>query len=292
MERLELSDVASTALMTLACRARESESENPILDDSLSVQFLKRLTPALSRSSNPLFQSVAAGEIDHAAQIYVSMRARRFDEYARDFLKRRPKGMVANLGCGFDTRCFRLGDIGAEAVDLDLPEIVEVRRNLLGEGRGGSGGRMLAASVLDFDWMERLDLAAGRPTLFLAEGLLMYLAPEQIKRLVLQLRDSFPGCEFVGEVFNSYWLRPDARPMTDRKLRGNLRFGVGAMFKSGLSDSREMEAWGEGIEFLDDWSHFDEPEPKLGRLRKLRHFPLFRQRQWTVRYRLGRGGTQ
>lgn len=288
MERLELSDVASTALMTLACRARESESENPILVDPASVEILKRLIPALAGSSNPLFQSVAAGEIDHAAQIYVSLRARRFDQYARDFLKRQPEGAVVNLGCGFDTRCFRLNDIGAEVVDLDLPEIVEVRRNLLGEGRGGSGGLMLASSVMEFDWMERLDLAAGRPVLFLAEGLLMYLTPEEMKRLVLRLRDSFPGCELVGEVFNSYWLRPDARPMTDRKLRGNLHFGVGAMFKSGLSDSREMEAWGEGIEFLDDWSHFDEPEPKLGRLRTLRHFPLFRQKQWTVRYRLGR----
>ena len=149
---------------------------------------------------------------------------------------------------------------------------------------------MLASSVMDFDWIDRLNLAPGRPVQFLAEGLLMYLDADDLKRLILKLRSSFPGCELVAEVFNSFWLRESARAAIDGNLRRKLRFGAGAMFKSGMGDSREMEAWGEGIEFLEEWSHFDEPEPKLGRLRKLRHFPLFRRMQWTVRYRLGRSG--
>ncbi len=31
-----------------------------------------------------------------------------------------------------------------------------------------------------------------------------------------------------------------------------------------------MESWHTGLEFLDDWTYIDEPEPKLGRLRMLR----------------------
>lgn len=287
VERLDLSDVACTSLMTLACRARESASDSPILDDPGAVRVLQRLAPALERSSNPLFQSVAAGEIDRAAQIYVSLRARRFDRYARDFMRRHPDGVIVNLGCGFDTRCFRLGIGGANIVDLDLPEIIEARRKLF---TADEGGRMLASSVMDFDWIEKTGLEAGQPALFLAEGLFMYLSPEEMKRLVLKLQGAFPRCELVCEVFNAFWLRPGSRREVDQKLRRNLHFGEGAMFQSGLRDSREMEGWGAGIQFLDEWCHFDEPEPKLGRLRRLRHFPLFRRMQWTVRYRLGNPG--
>jgi methyltransferase (TIGR00027 family) len=284
IERLALGDVASTSLMTLLCRARESESENPILVDPVSVRFLEGLIPVLADSSNPLFRSAAAGEVDSDAQTYVAMRARRFDRYALDFLARHSGGAIVNLGCGFDTRRFRLGIAGSDIVDLDLPEIIDARKRLLDEGEGG---QLLASSVMDFDWIERLNLTFGRAVQFLAEGLLMYLTPDELQRLVLKLRSSFPGCELVGEVFNSFWLRGSARAEIDGKLRRKLHFGAGAMFKSGLSDSREMEGWGDGIEFVDEWRHFDESEPKLGRLRKLRHFPLFRRMQWTVRYRLG-----
>ena len=65
IERLALGDVASTSLMTLLCRARESESENPILVDPVSVRFLEGLMPVLADSSNPLFRSVPWRSVWH-----------------------------------------------------------------------------------------------------------------------------------------------------------------------------------------------------------------------------------
>lgn len=54
----------------------------------------------------------------------------------------------------------------------------------------------------------------------------------------------------------------------------------------GLEDSREMESWAPGLTFLDDWTYFDEDEPKLGWMRWLARWPLVRWAQWTVHYRL------
>jgi len=54
----------------------------------------------------------------------------------------------------------------------------------------------------------------------------------------------------------------------------------------GIQDGQELESWHEGIEFLDEWSYFDEPEKKLGVLKYFRHIPLLRKTQWTVHYRL------
>lgn len=115
----------------------------------------------------------------------------------------------------------------------------------------------------------------------------MYLGSEEARALVVELQRRFPGSELVCEVFNSFWLEAARREQLERKLKEELGFGPEAMFQSGVADAREIAGWGSGIEILGEWMHLDEVEPKLGRLRKLRHFPNYRRRQWVVHCRLG-----
>jgi O-methyltransferase involved in polyketide biosynthesis len=114
----------------------------------------------------------------------------------------------------------------------------------------------------------------------------MYLPLDDVKALVLALQDRFPGCELVCEVFNDSWLHGWRGRTTRRKLQNNMSMGSGAMFQSGLHDSDTMEQWHSGIQFLDDWSFVDADEPKLGVLRLMRHWQMFRKLQWVVHYRL------
>ena len=64
------------------------------------------------------------------------------------------------------------------------------------------------------------------------------------------------------------------------------------VYEFGVRDSHDLERWGPGLVLLDDWTYFDESEPRLGWMRLLARWPLFRRSQWTVHYRLGapRGG--
>jgi methyltransferase (TIGR00027 family) len=275
---LELPDVANTALVTLHCRAHESVSEQAILRDERAEKIVAVLKPHLSDSQLELHNSLARGEIEQAMQTYVALRSRHFDRLAAGFLECEPEGLVVNLGGGLDTRRWRLNS--ERVVDLDLPEMIALRRELLGEGS-------IAADVMDFSWMDEVAEACPKRVLILAEGLFMYLQPDQVRGLVRELARRFQGTELVAEVFNRFWLEAGRRAQIDAHLAGALRFGADAKFVSGLSDAHEMESWMEGIRFLGDWSFLDENEPKLGRLRKLRHFPRFRTRQWVVHYRLG-----
>ena len=86
---------------------------------------------------------------------------------------------------------------------------------------------------------------------------------------------------------NSFWLGPLTKKILAYKLQHRCTLGTGAMFRSGIRDSREMEQWESGIQFLDDWSYFDLDENKLGWLKVLRHIGWIRKTQWTVRYQLG-----
>jgi len=278
-----LSDVSASSLLTLYCRAQESQTADPILHDEWAVEMTRQLSPRLLNAPSPQLRSLAKRKINPNLIIHIALRARQYDTYTRQFLNLHPEGTVVNLGCGMDTRFFRVDNGQAQFFDLDLPEVIRFKREFLAENERY---RMLAASVFDPSWMEVVQQTGREPWLFLAEGLFMYLEAGRVKALVQSLRECFPGSELVCEVVNSRWLSKTWQPMIRRKMqRGGL--GRQAEFLSGVADSREMETWAPGITLLDDWSYFDTNHPKLGWLRAFGKFELFRKTQWTVHYRLG-----
>jgi hypothetical protein len=107
-----------------------------------------------------------------------------------------------------------------------------------------------------------------------------------VKNLVLELKERFPGAELVCEVTNKYWVAKLQKGHFKRKFQRKLHLSEDAAFQSGLSKSTDMEDWGKGIEFLDDWTYFDEGEPKLGWFRLFKNIELLRRVQWTVHYKL------
>jgi len=273
----ELPDVAETALATLWSRGLESLSVAPILNDPKAVELMRKLRPLLGQGS-PLARSLSRDEVESSMQTYVALRSRRMDAYAREHLGRYPDGEVVNLGCGLDTRKWRI-DSG-QVVELDLPEMSELRRALLGD-------RSIGVNVLDDSWFGSIKSELKGPPIFLAEGLFMYLEKSALRGLIGKLADTFPGSILAAEVFDSFWLGERRSKHIKSRLAEVLLFGKNADFVSGLDSPSEMEQWAADIRFLDEWSFLDEAEAKLGRLAKLKHFPRFRQRQTIVRYRLG-----
>jgi O-methyltransferase involved in polyketide biosynthesis len=144
---------------------------------------------------------------------------------------------------------------------------------------------LIASSVLDYDWMVPV-LKHNGPFLFLAEGVFMYLDRDDVRSLVLKLQEQFCGSELVCEVVNSIWLKFPLKKILEFKLQWEMNMGKDATFRSGIRDSREMEQWHSGIQFLDDWSYFDSEEEKLGLLKVLKHITFIRKTQWTVHYLL------
>jgi len=277
-----IGDVASTSFITLYCHALETLSDNPILSDPKSVEIMTELNITLSRSENPLDRTLVAGTLDRRLVVHIAIRAKKYDDYARDFLKRSPEGVIVNIGCGLDSRFLRIDNGKVTFYDLDLPEIIGIRKGFFEETERY---HLIASSVLDFEWMTVVRQHSG-PFLFMAEGVFMYLEGRGVRSLVLKLQETFPGSELVCEVVNSIWLRPPLKKMLDSKLQRQVHLGKDATFRSGISDGREMEQWHSGIQFLDEWSYFDSGEKKLGLLRLLRHIGLIRKTQWTVHYRL------
>jgi methyltransferase (TIGR00027 family) len=276
--------------VTLWARALAARQPNPILDDPAAIALTERLRPHLAPETDEFHQQLVADRLPALLTVTMALRAQYFDQKARDFLLRFPRAVVVNLGAGLDTRFERLDaspqPIGGRVrvVDLDLPPMIALKRTLCAPH---PRHELRAASVLDHAWMDALDRYDDRRLIFLAEGLLMYLPPAEVKQLVVAMAQRFPGSELVAEVVSKTWLRPPWSKLAARKLQRQLHFDRAAIFQFGLDAPAVMAQWHPLIHFLDDWSFLDAHERKLGWMRALRHLPFVRHIQYVVRYQFG-----
>ena len=144
---------------------------------------------------------------------------------------------------------------------------------------------MIASSVLDFQWMEQI--ATSRNTiLFIAEGLLMYLCEDDVKSLVLEIQQRFPGCELVCEVENMFVINVLKKERWKKKFQKDHHLGSDTTMHFGIRNGKDFEHWGQGIRFLDEWTVFDDHEKKLGWMNLFAFSKRLRKAQWIVHYQL------
>ena len=263
----DLGVVSETLMIPLYCRALETQRRDAILKDPKAAELVQALDYDFSEATS--------NALDRFTRVMV---ARQFDRFARGFLQTHPHAAVVELGCGLDTRFFRLDNDTSHWFEVDLPEVIALRRQLLGETPRRT---CLAASVLDFSWMDAMAPVAGNGVLFLAEGLFTYLEQADIHRLVLELERRFPGAELVFDAA-SPWVIAAHRLAAAGPARK-----VAALARWGLKNGKELESWGTGIRLLHEWFYFDEREPRLGAMRLLRFVPGLRHVARVVHYRLG-----
>jgi O-methyltransferase involved in polyketide biosynthesis len=266
----DLSGVAETLLLPLYIRAIESQRPDALLKDDKAVALIKQM----NYDSSWITQM----RVDEEDKVAIVLRNREFDCYTRDFLARYPEAVVVHIGCGLDSRFERVDNGQVEWYDLDLPEVIELRRMLI----GGEEARyhLLACSVFDSAWLDTVSVQRQCPFLFLAEGVLMYFEEAQVKSLVLALREHFPGAELVCDAFSPFIV-----------WANNLRIArtkIGARYHWGLKRGKDVERWGDGISLLDEWFPFSRPEPRLAHVQWMRYIPLLAKVMGIFHYRLGK----
>ena len=120
--------VAETLLLTLYIRAMESQRPDALIRDEKAAALVRQLDYDFAR--------VAQVKMDDGDRVTVLLRNREFDRQARDFLARCPQAAVVHFGCGLDSRFERVDNGQVECYDLDLPEVIELRRKFISAERG------------------------------------------------------------------------------------------------------------------------------------------------------------
>ena len=81
-----------------------------------------------------------------------------------------PGCVVVSVGCGLDTRFDRVDDGQVRWYDLDVPEVIDLRKQFLAESERVT---CISGSAFDPSWTEKVE-REGRRLLILSEGVMMY----------------------------------------------------------------------------------------------------------------------
>lgn len=263
-----MNDISNTALVTLKCHIQDATNKDAILNDESSLKVYDHLNTMLDdKGKIMLNKSVGNRLAKHTAS-----RAKKYDDYARQFLKENPEAVIVNIGCGLDHRFERIDNGKCTFYDLDLPDLIDIKREIFPETERY---RHIGKSVFDFSWMAGMP---KQPVLLLAEGVFMFCYEKDVKSLFQQIHRKMPGTTMVFEVFNSKWLAGWRKKLVDFKLRRQLKFGKDATFQFGISDSDEIESWSEAYKLIEEWCYIDDIKPNAKEwMRKI---------QWTVTYKI------
>jgi O-methyltransferase involved in polyketide biosynthesis len=266
--RLETANpVAQTLLIPLWARALEQRERPPIVVDAVAEGMVGQIDYDWDRIR------LSAGDLALCV-----VRLGVFDRFVRDFLAQHPAATVVHLGCGLDARYQRVDNGQVTWFDLDLPEVVALRRQMLPES---VRDRYLAASVTEEEWMDEVG-GVDSPILFVAEAVLPYLTRAQVKEMVVRLRRRFPGSQLVCDVYTPFAVRIDNLHL--------LAAGSAARMHWAVADPRELESWDRGIRLLESFSYFDDPHPRMGLPSWFARIPLMRRASTIQRYELGAPG--
>jgi O-methyltransferase involved in polyketide biosynthesis len=209
--RVDLSGAPQTMLATLYAKALDADFKEPILGDRFAKQIVDRIDYDWKKTT-----------INARRAPSVTTRTAHFDAWTNQFLAAHSHAVVLHLGCGLDSRFFRLQPgPSVEWYDVDYPEVAALRTQLY---PAAERYHVVAASVTDPGWLA--DIPADRPTLMIGEGLTMYLTEQDGIALLRRIVERFPCGELQFDAFNRLGIKAQWINVIVRRSGATLHWGI------------------------------------------------------------------
>jgi len=273
---MKLSDVSKTALATLRSHVIESQNKNPIINDPMASYCLEKLQSFVSEEEKTLLFD---RKLPSSLTRHIALRARKYDNIVNDFIVNNPSCTVINLGCGFDTRYWRINNEKCEYIELDLPEVITIKKEILKEHLSYE---LFGCSVLDTSWIDKVVTKTNRNIILIAEGLFMYLQKYDVINLFKKIANSFYHSQIVLEVVIEKYTSGLWKKIVEMKIKRILGLDAGSSYNFGVRQSSEIESYGNGLKIIDEWSYIDDDDIRPKVLKYFRQFKSFTRTQWTI----------
>jgi len=226
LEKVKLTGAQETTLATLYGKAMESRRPDSVLEDIAADEALRRIDYDFSK--------LKIRRSDHTS---LAVRAKAYDIWVRQFLDSHPVCTVLHLGCGLDTRVYRVDPPpNVRWYDIDLPDVIELRQKLFPPR---DGAQHIAASLADPHLLD--GISGDAPVLVVAEGLTPYLRAVDGLSLLRRITEHFASGEMLFDGYGRFgvWFLQ--------------RYGCvkasGAQLGWAINDPRELERAVPGLIF-------------------------------------------
>jgi O-methyltransferase involved in polyketide biosynthesis len=234
---IDLGNVQKTLFLPLWGRAIETRKEHPLMVDKTAVEIMERVDfdfSTLAANMNPL------------SQLAWILRSKHVDDTIKAFLKKYPTGTIVNIGCGLDTTFERVDNGTLRWYDLDLPDVIDLRRKFIPESQRRT---YIASSFLEPGWLKQIKISGG--VLFVAAGVFYYFTEPEIRGFFTRLADAFPGSELVCDVSSPYGVKIANKMVIQRGGLDEKSF-----LTWGLDKVEDIPSWDPRFKIIETYFYF------------------------------------
>ena len=184
-----MNPISNTAFYCCGIRMLDALRRRPICGDTYARQFM-------DERAMEIFRRFGGESGPNASNI---ARHRYIDDFLRQQLARTPQLQIGLIGCGFDSRAFRL--TGGRWFELDEPPLIAYKEERLPAAQAPNPLRRIAIDFAADSLEERLrPLSPEAPTVFVIEGVTMYLPPQSLRATIEVLKSRFPGHRIIADL--------------------------------------------------------------------------------------------
>lgn len=189
MDKKELGIIEDTLFVPMLGRIYASEYCRSVLYDEKALALKPHLPENVTQTDTQTQYTYLAS----------ATRSANMDRSIKDFLSRKPNGVIAQLGCGLETTFYRNDDGHAQWYGVDLPHVIEYRRSLLPETKRE---HYIAEDAFEKDWLLQIrKWHPSSPLLITASGLLYYFEEDRVITLIRMLQ-GHGDVEFLFDTVN------------------------------------------------------------------------------------------
>lgn len=191
----EITHVSDTALMVAACRAHETELEDAFVRDPFAARL----------AGERGFAILAALPHSNVLRLGLAVRTRFVDELLLEALRKYPITTVLSVGCGLDTRPWRI-DLAPDLrwIEIDFAGVLDYKEQLMSDEVPRCRRERLTLDVNDAAHRRAMyEVAGSAPALMITEGLLMYLPAGTVEALAEESCNHSGVAHWISELTTS-----------------------------------------------------------------------------------------
>ncbi len=232
---IDLGVVQETMFFPLVGRALASKMKDPIIVDKKAIEIVEQLNYNTKK---------VARRLQEGGILAMAARAAKMDKAINTYIKRHPQATIVNIGAGLDTAFDRIDNGQIHWFDLDLPDSISLRKQILPEGERN---KCLPKSMLDFSWID--DIGNLEKGIFIqVPGVFPYFKEKDVRFFFEHVAPKIPGAEIIFDVTS---------------LMGTILISYGALkssgmkakLKWGIKDARKMLNWSKHLQLIKQESY-------------------------------------
>jgi methyltransferase (TIGR00027 family) len=211
----QITHVSDTALMVAACRAEETALEDAFIQDPFAARLAGERGFAILHAL-PRADMMKLG---------LAIRTRFIDELLLEAIQRHPIQVVLSVGCGLDTRPWRL-DLPSDLrwIEIDFADMLDYKDRLMAGETATCRRERFTADLIDPVQRGSIYTVAGpEPALMITEGLLLYLPAATVKALASEVADKSGVRHWISDTTTSAFSKVIAQGEDSMQAIRNVR---------------------------------------------------------------------